>query len=334
LGSGDGKVIGLVKMVDNGPATERFNVVIVAEGYQQGEMAKFAGDAQRFVNRLFTHKPFDQLWRALNIYRLDVTSTDSGADDPVACGGNGKTAATYFDASFCNGGIRRLLLVNTGAVLKVVNAEIPQWHLVLVIVNSSIWGGGGGSIATTSTASGWEDVAIHEMGHSAFGLADEYEYYQGCGIDKGHDRYSGAEPVAPNITTKSDRTTIKWRGLILSSTLMPTTSNADCTLCDPQHSPALAGTVGAFEGAGYYHCGIHRPEFNCMMRNLANFCAVCQQRIRETLAPFALKRALGGVDGQDIGRRPLTDAPEVRNVNLGKNPVMRIDCHIAETLSK
>ena len=74
--------------------------------------------------------------------------------------------------------------------------------------------------------------------------------------------------------------------MLLLATPMPTTRNADCAKCDPQPSPVPAGTVGAFEGGYYYHCGIFRPAFDCMMRNFNPYCAVCSQRIRDTMAPF------------------------------------------------
>ena len=229
----DGNVIGTTKIVDHGSPAERFNLVLVSDGYQTNEMGQFATDAQQFVNRLFASDPLDELQCAINVYRVDVTSTDSGANDPVACGGTGATPATYFDASFCNGGIRRLLVADSALVQTVVDAQVPQWHQIIVIVNDSTWGGAGGTIAVTSTAAGWEGIAIHEMGHSAFGLADEYEYWAGCGIDTNRDNYTGSEPSAPNITTDANRSTIKWGGLILASTPMPTTANADCTQCDP-----------------------------------------------------------------------------------------------------
>lgn len=286
MSTADGTVIGTTQIIDHGSPAKRFNLVLVAEGYQQSEMAQFAADAQQFTNHLFNTPPFDELQCAINVYRVDVASTDSGADDPVACGGSGATPATYFDASFCNSGIRRLLLVDVGAVQNVVNAQVPQWHQIIVIVNSSIWGGSGGSIAATSTAPSWENIAIHELGHAVFGFADEYEYWEGCGIDTDRDNYTGGEPSEPNVTIDTNRTTIKWRNLILATTPIPTTSNANCTQCDPQPSPVPVGTVGVFEGARYYHCGIYRPEFNCMMRNLSPFCAVCHQSIRRTLSPY------------------------------------------------
>jgi hypothetical protein len=136
-------------------------------------------------------------------------------------------------------------------------------------------------------APGASEIGIHEMGHTAFGLADEYEYYEECGVDTNRDVHPGVEPAEPNVTIDNARATIKWRDLIDPATPMPTTMNADCTMCDPQASPVAAGTAGAFEGANYYHCGCYRPEFDCKMRALGfPFCAVCRRRIRATLAPF------------------------------------------------
>ena len=282
----DGSIVGTTRIVDNGSPACRFNLVLVAEGYRQAELGQFATDAQRFVDVLFATPPFDALQTAFNVYRVDVSSTDSGADDPTACGGTGATPATFFDASFCNSGIQRLLLVDATSVVTVVGAQVPQWHQIIVIVNSATWGGAGGTIATTSTATGWENVAIHELGHSAFGLADEYEYWSGCGVDTTQNNHPAVEPTEPNVTIDSNRATIKWGDLVLAATPLPTTSNANCAVCDPQPNPLPAGTVGAFEGAHYYHCDAFRPEFDCMMRNLTAFCAVCRRRIRQTLEPF------------------------------------------------
>jgi hypothetical protein len=292
MSSTDGMVIGTTQIVNNGPPQNRYNIVLVAEGYQQSELGKFATDAQQYVERLFATQPFDALECAINVYRVDVASTDSGADDPLTCAdgnpGSGATPATYFDATFCTNGIRRRLTVNDMTVMDVVNVQVPQSSQILVIVNSSIYGGAGGQIATTSVSGDWQEIAIHEFGHSGFNLADEYNYYRGCDVDEPNQyKYMGIEPSEPNVTIDTNRSTIKWGDLILSSTSLPTTSNQDCTQCDPQPSPVPVGTVGAFEGARYFHCGIYRPEFNCKMRVLSlPFCAVCQRRIRQTLTPF------------------------------------------------
>jgi hypothetical protein len=64
-------------------------------------------------------------------------------------------------------------------------------------------------------------------------------------------------------------------------------ANPDCTQCNRGPSPVPAGTVGAFEGAHYFHCGCYRPEYECLMRDLGfGFCAVCRRVIGQTMLPF------------------------------------------------
>lgn len=289
MGTSDGSVLGVTTVVDHGDPSQRWNLVILGDGYQQGQLTQFHADAQAFVDTMYQTPPYGELWCGINIYRIDVTSTDSGAADPRACGGTGAAPKTYFDASFCNNGIRRLLEVNTTTVHDVVNAQLPEAHMIVVIVNSGVYGGSGGSVATFSLAPDAQEIALHEMGHTAFGFADEYESYAGCGVDPPgtHDSYTGSEPGQPNITKDANRATNKWRDLVRPATPMPTTSNNDCTQCDPQPNPQPASTVGAYEGAGYYHCGLYRPQYTCRMRALGHpYCAVCQRVIRRTIGPY------------------------------------------------
>lgn len=290
MGTSDGRVIGSTKILDNGPDALRWTVVILPDGYHESELTQFAADAQQLVGALAATPPFSTgMMRALNVYRVDVASTDSGADDPAACGGTGAVRATYFDARFCVGGIRRLLVVDQGTAIVTAGNEVPAFDMVFVIVNSNVYGGSGGAVAVFSKAPGAMRIAIHEMGHTAFGLADEYPYWQGCGTgEPGRDRYAGAEPVEPNVTASAaDLASLKWRSLVTPGTPVPTTRNANCGDCDPQPSPVAAGAVGAFEGARNFHCGIFRPSFDCCMRNIdAPFCAVCAGHISRKLSTF------------------------------------------------
>jgi hypothetical protein len=193
----DGYVVGTTKVVDHGPTSLRWNLVILPDGYTKNEIPFFAEDVQGFIDVLKDEPPFNEfingtpLWNAVNIYRVDIVSTDSGADDPVSCGGTGREAATYFDASFCNNGIRRLLVVNDETVIDVAKNQTPYYHMLMVIVNSSIDGGSGGAVAVISSTKDANRVCLHEMGHTAFGLADEYNYYAGCDSgETGHDKYT------------------------------------------------------------------------------------------------------------------------------------------------
>jgi hypothetical protein len=317
----DGRVLRAVKVVDHGDSAARFDLVVLSEGYTRAELdaGAFSDDVDELVEAIFAAEPFDDpvLQSAVNVWRIDVTSTDSGADDPmevrrrpdptqpeiVDCqGGLGTTAATYFDATYCvDSRLRRALAVNTATVLAVVDDQVPLWDVAMVVVNSSVRGGTGGTaIPVLSNGDDMTDVALHELGHAAFGLADEYEFRAGClpdgtALDPAGERdrfpVADGEPREPNVTIETDRSRVKWRHLIAAGTDVPTTRNPDCTRCDPRPSPVAAGTVGLFEGAKYYHCDSYRPVFDCRMRRSDRpFCPVCSERIRDTLRLFAPAR--------------------------------------------
>jgi hypothetical protein len=89
---------------------------------------------------------------------------------------------TYFDATFCGDGRNRRLLVVDDATAEVVATDqVPDWDAVLVIVNSTVYGGSGGKIAVLSLDTEAVNLALHELGHSVFQLADEYDSLPGCG---------------------------------------------------------------------------------------------------------------------------------------------------------
>ena len=294
MSAADGSVAGTQKIVDHGADAQRYNIVILGDGYRAVEMAKYHADVQAFIDAFRETPPYDALWCGINVHRIDVASTDSGADDPVTCGdgsaGSGAVARTYFDSTFCSGNaIRRLLTCDSVSARNVALAHVPATHVVIVVVNSSLYGGSGGQVATFSTAAGAYEIALHEMGHTAFGFADEYEYYVGCGSgETGHDVYTGGEPVEPNVTRNTNRATLKWRSVLTSTTdPLPTTANANCAQCDPQPNPRAVDYVGAYEGARYMHCGCYRSSYNCRMRMLGEpFCGACQKAIRDALMPF------------------------------------------------
>lgn len=290
----DGYVVASHKIVDHGPNSQRFNLVILGDGYRASELPQFATDTENFINLLRATDPYPDLWCGFNIFRIDVVSTESGADDPGTCGdgsaGSGATPRTYFDSTFCSdGNVRRLLSCNDDTAQDVANLYVPENHFTMVIVNTSEYGGSSdGRVAKLSTNAQSAEIALHEMGHLVFGLADEYDCRSCTAGETGQDHYSGGEPMQPNVTTNTNRNTIKWSAQLSSATdSLPTTSNPDCTQRDTQANPKGSNYVGAYEGADYFHCGCYRPSFDCRMRALGQpFCAVCQAVIRSTLQPF------------------------------------------------
>jgi hypothetical protein len=90
------------------------------------------------------------------------------------------------------------------------------------------------------------------------------------------------EPWEPNLTTLVDFDS-KWADLVAPDTPIPT-----------PNTNQYNNTVGAFEGGGYLTEGMYRPQRNCMMRNYAPFCAVCNRTIEAVIeahsdTPVAVK---------------------------------------------
>jgi hypothetical protein len=277
-----------VKIVDHGPDSARWNMVILPEGYTASELGKFHDDAQRFVDHLYATAPFTDLWCGVNIHRLDVVSTSSGADYPATCAddqpGDGVptsiTVDTFFDASFCRSNTRRLLSGDEALALTTATQATPNPQVTMVIVNSSRYGGAGGGVAWFSTDTRSAEIGVHEMGHTFFHLADEYG-------DRDAQWAGGEAGTKANTTTITNRATTKWHDLIAASTPLPTQPNPDCSTENNAASPVAAGVVGLFEGGSRAHCGIYHPEFDCKMRHLSRpFCSVCVRKIRADLAPF------------------------------------------------
>jgi hypothetical protein len=297
MGKTDGTVTGATKVVDHGADADRYVIAVLGDGFTAAEQAAYRTAAEEFTTALKAMKPFDSAWNLINVHRIDVESKQSGADNPATCAdgsspaGGATTAATYLDATYCGGDgtIRRLLVVDDALARTTANAHAPNFDVIVVIVNHTEYGGSGASkVAVYSRAANALEIALHELGHSAFDLADEYEYFAGCDSgEASHDTYTGSEPDEPNVSKESDRAKLKWRHLIDPATAVPTTTNADCTKCDPQANPVGDEETGAFAGAKYFHCGLYRPAYNCLMRTVGSgrpFCAVCQETIKATIA--------------------------------------------------
>ncbi|HUP20801.1 MAG TPA: M64 family metallopeptidase [Gemmatimonadota bacterium] len=294
MGAADGTVLGTSKLLDHGPDNQRYNIALLAEGFTAAQQADFDARCDELVSHLILQPDLGPMMAAVNVHKVNVASDQSGAGNPAACGdgspGSGANPRTYFDATYCGDGeLRRTLTVDVELVMDTANAAVPLWNVILLIVNATESGGTAqGSVATVDLSGGWLGTAVHELGHAAFDLADEYAYRIGPdAAEPAQDQYAGAEPPEANITTVRDRPDLKWRHLVPPHVPVPTMENLDCSVVD--RSPNLlsgedANAVGLFEGAGYFHCGIYRPAFDCMMRSsLGRFCAVCRESIHDRL---------------------------------------------------
>ncbi|MFD5145330.1 M64 family metallopeptidase [Streptomyces sp. NPDC058401] len=249
----DGEV---AKLVDNGPTADRLDVVVIGDGYTAAELAKFHADAEAKWAEVTAVEPYATYRNLFNVWTVDAVSRESGVSgDPDRAAVRDTALGAYF---WCEE-IERLLCIDQPKVDSYV-AKAPEADLVLVLANSAKYGGAGYNepsatlgyegISTASADNAKSgQVAIHETGHSLGKLADEY-FYPGV---PDYEKYTGPEPAESNSSTLSaDRMAARrakwyrWLG---------------------EPSPD-GGTVGAYEGGGYFVTGLNRPTDNSLMRVL------------------------------------------------------------------
>ena len=233
--------------------TRCIDLAIVAEGYTEGEMGKFYDDCQRAVDALFAHEPFTSLKDRFNVVAVAPRSLDSGTSVPRQGRWSRTPVGTHYDTFYSD----RYLMTQDIHRLYDVLSCVPFEHII-VLVNSSIYGGGGiynQLLVTTTDHPTFSQVLVHEFGHSYGGLADEYDYGDNAELMYPAD----TEPWEPNLTTKVDFDH-KWADML----------------------PDPTGRVGLFEGGGYQSKGVWRPTKDCRMKtNEAElFCPVCDRAIR------------------------------------------------------
>jgi len=61
----DGNVIGTTVIVNHGLPSQRWNLVVMGDGYRENELLKYYYDVQNFVDKLKDTRPFDELWNAI-----------------------------------------------------------------------------------------------------------------------------------------------------------------------------------------------------------------------------------------------------------------------------
>jgi hypothetical protein len=257
------------QLLDGGPSPNRVDVVVLGDGYDQNEMHKLRGDAERLLNALFDTEPFKSRKRDFNVRLIEAASADSGVDEPR----EGKYRNSMFGLSFNAFDISRYMLTFSNKVIRDVVGNAPC-DAVILIANTKRYGGGGIFNLYSAGCSNNEFdayVFTHEFGHSFAGLGDEYYSSQVAY----NDLYpKGMEPWEPNITALLDTARVKWGDLILEGTPVPTPDDS-----------AHAGVVGAFEGAGYSAKGLYRPCRDCIMfsKKVGPFCPVCRRAIERMI---------------------------------------------------
>ncbi len=252
-------------LLETGSSSRRIDIVFISEGYTEPELSTFGLHAAYAKDVLFSSEPFKEYQNYFNAYALSVASPESGSDHPS----RGIFKATYFNSSYESYGLEEALTIppndrdpdienGYGKAYRLLDELLPNWDLLIFIVNDPAYGGWGDNRGVICSADYYiGEVIAHELGHSLANLGDEYSL-----------AFPGdPDPVIeqPNTTQETRRDLIKWKAWIEDSTPIPT-----------PNSSFYSGVIGLFEGARYQRKGWYRPKFRCRMNYLNSpFCEVC-----------------------------------------------------------
>ncbi len=143
---------------DSGALADRVNLVFVPSGFD-GDMNAFAWEVSRIASIFASYEPFGPTSPDYNVLYVP------------------EEAGSYCNFN-CNG-IARLLCCSTSLARSLSSTCTTGARQTIVVHNSTTYGGAGytsSDVATTSIHSSAPRIAIHELGHSLFSLADEYNY--------------------------------------------------------------------------------------------------------------------------------------------------------------
>jgi hypothetical protein len=303
---------------ENGPASQKVDLLVISEGYTAREMPKFHADVKRLLSSLFAEEPFRSRRPDFNVRALDLPSAQSGINRPNA----GVFKRTPLSAQFNIFDSERYVLTLDNRALRDAASAAP-YEFIEILANERTYGGGGmfNDHATATVDSAYSPyVFVHEFGHHFAALADEY-YTSDVAYETGVA--NRPEPWEPNATALRDPAALKWRDLITPGTPVPTPwdkaeyethsaqiqarrreirkrnapeAEMDALFREQQAweqkflgSMKYGKAVGAFEGASYEARGLYRPAADCIMfsRNPVGFCPVCRRAIGRIVDLYA-----------------------------------------------
>jgi len=302
----------LLALQKSGDPAAKVDLLILGDGYTEAERPKFARDARRLLEILFSKSPFKEHRADFNVWGLCPPSPESGISRPSTGIHRRNPVGTSYDTF----GSERYVLTFENRAFRDI-AQFAPYEFVEILVNGNTYGGGGifNLYSTVAADSQWAPyIFVHEFGHHFAGLADEY--YTSDVPTEGKK----VEPWEANVTT--DLTHLKWADLATPGTPLPTPwkkdefeayqkdvqarrrqirrdrkpeSVMDALFREEQeHDTKLldsgpeAGKVGAFEGAVYHAKGYYRPQSDCIMftRDEVPFCAVCRRTLERVIALY------------------------------------------------
>lgn len=218
------------------------HLVVLGDGYREDELPKFREDVEFLIDTMANDPAVALHLSAWNIHMIETASVDSGIDDDVAV----DVRDTVFDSGYFCFSVARLVCGNNNTMFNVTLDEYPNVDELVMLVNDPRYGGSGGSVAVASASA--PEIALHELGHSFAGLADEYVDNDIPALVSSEYR----EGLFANITQFQNPEVVSWSSWIDFTETIPSQTGEE--------------GVGVFQGGFYDADAFFRPTFNSRMR--------------------------------------------------------------------
>jgi hypothetical protein len=299
-------------VIENGPASQKVDLLVIGEGYTEAQLPKFHADAQRLLAKLFATEPFKSRKSDFNVRALDLVEGQSGVNRPrTSDDRRTMTGVQYniFDSE-------RYVLTLDDHRMRDIASSAP-YDFIEILVNEKTYGGGGifNDQATACVDSAFSEyVFVHEFGHHFAALADEY--YTSAVAYETSGGSEHPEPWEPNVTANGahpkwttdpgvalptpwpkeefethSRAVQKERARLRATNAPESEMDKLFTEEREWETKLLAPytKVGAYEGASYEPRGLFRPQADCIMftRDEVGFCRVCRQAIERIIDAYS-----------------------------------------------
>ncbi|MCU1441859.1 MAG: hypothetical protein JWQ59_9 [Cryobacterium sp.] len=288
---------GVTQVRTAGPVGLKKNLAVIGDGFAAGDQGAYNTWVEDvLLSGVFGHDYFYEDASAWNIFRVNLESVDSGISTrtydehgtPADASDDTVASETILNTSLgiiYSGSWAHCWLeygTNSGArISAALSTWVPDCQFLLIVLNTSGFGGcGGGGRAHVTLGSSWEVIA-HEFGHGLGDLPDEYSV--------AGSYTATTEPGPVNLTINTNRNTLKWGNFVAPSTPIPTGvgAGADYTQGPKPATWDDSQDVGLFEGGWTLNTGIYRPVVNCRMRgNSPPYCPVCYTDLKRRYDDF------------------------------------------------
>lgn len=233
--------LGWAWIVENGPAQNRVDVVLMGDGFTLDEQNRFDDMAKTVPKTFAKNEVLGEYASYFNFLRLNLASKDGDID------AYGREYETALDSAIM-GNNAPWLRTNPGKVRDMLG-ELPahDGQALVLVKAQGFHGTGGGGIGIIA---GREDQTIvHEFGHSFGGLGDEYSTFT---FERGEVGRS------PNVSPTDDPDQVPWKHWLAAN----------------------APGVGIYRGGAGRLKGAWKPVADgCLMESGNRFCRVCREAV-------------------------------------------------------